>query len=343
MATMQVVQAHAFGSADVLTLETRPVPIPGPGEVLIKVDSASVNFADIMRRRADPYPMPTTLPFIPGSEVAGEIIAHGPGVSTPPIGAAVFALAGTGAAAGTSGYAQFVSVDATRVVPLPAGMSMETACGLFVAGLTALLIVRDVAAVTSGSTVVVQGASGAVGGYAIQLAKHFGARQVIGSASTERRRALALSHGADAVVDSSAPDWAQGVRDLTNGTGVDAVLEIGGGSSLESSLTALAPFGRAVIYGTASGLPLRLSDESILRTFYAPALNQSLHVFNLGLWFMMRPHVIGDALGALIGLVMGGRITPPPVQLMPLHQAAEAHRRLEQREQLGRIVLKPWA
>lgn len=343
MSVMQTVRAHTFGGPEVLRIDELPVPAPGPGEVLIRVQFASVNFADVMRRRDDPYPLPTALPFTPGSEIAGEVVAHGAQVTRPALGTMVFALTGIRDAPGTSGYAQYVVVDATRVVPLPPGLNAEVACSLFVAGLTAMLILRNVAGVTTDTRILVQGAAGAVGSYAMQLARHLGAAQVIGAASSDERRAQANTQGAHVTIDSTQPGWPEAVLELTNGAGVDVVLEIGGGDSLEAGLRCLSPFGRAVIYGTASGAPLRLSDEALMRTFHSPALNQSLHVFNLGLWFVMRPDAVAESLGTLISLLLEGRIAPPPIEVLPLARAAEAHRLLESRKVSGKIVLDPWS
>ena len=219
--------------------------------MLIKVESASVNYSDTMRRRDLPYPFPTRPPFVPGGEVAGTVHAWGPGVDGPPVGTPVFALAG---ADGSTGYAQYALADSSRVVPVPEGLSCDEACGLVIAGGTAMLALTVTARLSPGESVLVEGAGGAVGSFVLQLAKHLGAGTVIGAAGTAQRREAALAAGADAVVDYTADGWIEDVRELTGG-GADVVLHCSGGDRLSSALAYLAPFGRLVVIGLASGEP----------------------------------------------------------------------------------------
>jgi NADPH:quinone reductase len=336
---MYAVRAHTYGSPDVLVYEEVPDLTAGPGQILVKVESAAVNYADVMRRSNAPYPFPTALPFIPGSEVAGLVAALGPGVAGPPVGTPVFALVGSD---GSSGYAQYALAAAQQVIPLPPTLSADEACGLVVAGGTALFALREIARLQRGEAVLVQGAAGGVGSYAIQIARLLGAGSIIGAASSAAKRERAIALGADQAIDYTHPDWPNHVREITGGQGVDVVLEMGGGDSLAQSLNCLAPFGRVVVLGAASRLPARLDEETILRFFYTPALNQSLHVFNLGLWFGLKPEPAVAALGDLIGLAASGQIKPQIGHVFPLAQAAEAHRLLEERQTTGKIVLKPW-
>ena len=139
---MKAVRAHSYGSPDVLVYEDVPNPTPGPGQLLIRVESVAVNYSDIIRRSNTPYPFPTPLPYTPGNEVAGQVVALGEGVAEPPIGTPVFALVG---ADGSTGYAQYAVANAPQVIPIPPGLSMNEACALVVAGATAVLILRQVA------------------------------------------------------------------------------------------------------------------------------------------------------------------------------------------------------
>ncbi len=335
---MKIIRQTEFGGPEVLTLHDAPVPSPGPGQILIRVESAAVNFADIMRRRNDPYPFPTTLPFTPGSEVAGTIEALGTGVDGPPVGTPVFALVGND---GSNGYAQYAVTSADQVIPIPAGLSADEAAGIVVAGATAMLTLTDAGHVETGQTVLVQGAGGGVGGYAVQIAKLLGAT-VIAAASTPARRDAALAAGADHVVDHTRPGWARHVQDLTRGTGVDLVLEISGGRIFTESLGTLAPFGRVVVAGMAGGEPLSLGRETVRQFFYTPALGQSLHAFNIGLYFGLRPQVAMQALQTLIGYITTGRVKVNIGHVLPLDQADEAHRLIESRSAVGKVVLRPW-
>lgn len=336
---MKAIQVRNYGTPDVLVYTSLPVPEPGPGQVLIKVESVPVNYSDIMRRSNTPYPFPTPLPWIPGGEVAGVVEALGEGVSQPPVGSAVFALVGND---GSTGYAQYAIANAPQVIPIPPGLSMDEAGAIVIAGLTAVLTLREVAKLAAGESVLVEGVGGGVGSYAVQLAKLLGAGTVIGAASSPAKREAALALGADHVVDYTQADWSTRVSEITNGRGVDIVLEMNGGRFFSQSLNCLAPFGRSVVYGMASREPLHFDHETIIKFFYNPSLNQSIHVFNLGLWFGLRPGAAVRVLQDLIGFVASGQVKVPVSQTLPLSRAADAHRLIESREAIGKIVLKPW-
>lgn len=334
---MKAVRAHSFGTPDVLVLEDVTTPQAGPGQLLIKVESASVNFSDVMRR-GDVYPFPTGLPYTPGGEVAGTVEALGDGVEGPPVGTPVFAVVGGD---GSSGYAQYAVASAQGVIPIPKGLSADEAAALIIAGSTAVLTLTDVGQLRSGETVLIQGAGGGVGGYAVQIAKILGAT-VIGASSTPAGRETALALGADHAVDYTDPAWTATIADLTGGRGVDVVLEISGGDTLAQSLTVLAPFGRVVVAGRASGRALQLDDAAIQHLFYDPALNQSLRTFNLGIYFGLKPEIAIQAMQTLIGYAASGQAKVQIGRTMALADAAEAHRLVEDRQNTGKIILKPW-
>lgn len=335
---MKVMQAYEYGTPDVLKYETVDDLSPVAGEILIKVESASVNYSDIARRSNTLYPFPTPLPYVPGSEVAGVIEALGEGVEGPPVGTPVFALAGTG----SNGYAQYVLTPSRQVVPIPKGVSSDEAAALPVAGTTALMVLRETANLQPGETVVIQGAAGGVGSYAVQLAKVLGAGKVIGLTSSAAKEQKVLELGADDAVDYTQSDWPERVRELTDGRGADVILEMSGGEMFRQGLRCLAPFGRCVVYGMASKRPLVFDEPSVESFFYNPSLNQSVHVFNFGLWFGMRTEQAAKAMGDLIGYVASKQIKVEIDQVLPLSQAAEAHRMIEQRKTIGKIILKPW-
>jgi NADPH2:quinone reductase len=242
---------------------------------------------------------------------------------------------------GSTGYAEFAVADAPTVVPIPPGMTTDQACTILVAGLTAVLSLTHAAKLQPGETVLVQGAAGGVGAYAIRIAKALGAGRVIGAVGAAARRDAALAHGADDVVVYDSPAWSEHVRQLTSGRGADVVLEMRGGDSLEHSLAALAPFGRVVVFGMASGTPIHLSDAAAFHAFHVPALNPSIIVFNVGVWFAMRPQDAGAAIGHLLGLIGAGHVQVPIGRTLPLADAAIAHRELESRRAIGKLILKP--
>lgn len=335
---MKVMRCHEYGAPDVLRYESVNDLEAGSGEILIKVESASVNYSDVMRRSGAVYPFPTPLPFIPGSEVAGVIEALGEGVNSPPIGTPVFAIVGSG----SNGYAQYALAQASQTIPIPIGISLDHAAALPVAGTAALMIMRETARLQSGETVIIQGAAGGVGSFAIQIAKLLGASTIIGAVSSEAKKQKTLNLGADYAVDYSKPGWPDEVNRLTEGKGADVILEMGGGELFSQGLRCLAPFGRVVVYGMASGDPLKLDAESIIHFFYKPSLNQSIHVYNLGTWFGMKPDIAANAMKDLIGYVASGQVKVTVDHVLPLNKAVEAHEMLEQRETTGKIILKPW-
>jgi NADPH:quinone reductase-like Zn-dependent oxidoreductase len=328
------------GGPGALHLERRPVPTPGPGQVLVRVEAAACNFSDVKRRRGGAYPFPTTFPYVPGSEIAGTVVALGPGAAGLAEGDAVFGLAG---GSGQGGCAQFALAFAPQLGRRPPTIAAAHAAGLTVAGTTAMLLLREAARVQPGESVLVPAAAGGVGSFLVPLARRLGAARVIALTGQARKADHARALGATDTVDARAADWPAQARALTGGRGVDVLLEATGGDTLERGLAALAPFGRAIVYGAASGEDAKLSAAALRSMFYAPAPNQSLAAFNLGGWFIERPQAAGAALVELIGLVAAGALPTPPLSVMPLAQVAEAHRLLESRESLGKIVLDPWA
>ena len=333
---MHAIQITEQGGPEVLHLVELPVPTPGPGQVLIEIAAASVNFSDIMRRRGSLYPFPTPLPFVPGSEVAGTVVALGAGVEGPPMGTPVFAAVGED---GSSGYAQYALAGASGVIPVPPGLTASQAAGLVVAGTTAALVLDEVAGLSENQTVLVPAAAGGVGTFAVQLAKTRGAT-VIAAAGSAAKREAALALGADHVVESTDKYWGDAVR-ATCPHGVDVVIEIAGGRDLATGLGLLAPFGHLVVTGMASGTPGVLDADALNAWLYAPSLGQRVSAFNLGLYFGLRPDRAVAALSDMVGRVASGRIQAPPVTEVPLADAAHAHRLLEERRAIGKVVLVP--
>ncbi|HEY3018728.1 MAG TPA: NADPH:quinone oxidoreductase family protein, partial [Solirubrobacteraceae bacterium] len=233
---MRAIQIEEFGGPEVLQLVDAPKPEPGPGEVLVRVARAGVNFADTHQRQ-DQYVAKQTLPMIPGSEVAGV---------REDTGERVLALCGHG------GYAEYATAPAALTFPIPDGVDDGTALALLVQGLTAWHLYRTAGRVAHGDTVVVHSAAGGVGSLALQLGRGMGAGRVIATATSEEKRALALELGADAAVDGGPDGLRDRLIEANDGEPVDVVFEMAGGLIFEESMAALAPFGRLVVYGIAS-------------------------------------------------------------------------------------------
>ncbi|MCP3142913.1 quinone oxidoreductase family protein [Pyxidicoccus xibeiensis] len=320
---MKAIRYHEVGAPEVLRLEEVPEPIPAPGEVRIRVRAAGVNFADTERRRGL-YDARVPLPRILGSEAAGVVDAVGPGVSTAWVGRRVVALA-------SASYAEQVIAPEHELLELPERVSFEEGAGLLVQGLTAWHIVHTMGQLSAGQSVLIHAAAGGVGLLAIQLAKSVGAR-VLGTVSSEAKGRLARELGADEVLLYGDGDLTERVLARTGGRGVDLVLDSVGASTWKSSLESLAPFGHLVAYGNASGAPPPLEVEALyaksvkvsaywLRTPHPPELNRRARE-------ALRTEVAEGRLQVRLGLVL------------ELAQAAEAHRQLEGRGTVGKVVLR---
>lgn len=326
---MKAVRFHQTGGPEVLVYEDVSDPTPKDGEVLIKVEAVGLNFADVMRRRGDYYPERTPPPFTLGIEVAGTIAAVGTGVTGLAIGTPVLATPGSG------GYAQYICVPAATAIPLPPGVNAVQAAAAIFQAVTAALALRNAARLVPGESVLVEGAAGGVGSFAIQLAKQYGAGKVIAAASTAEKRAMAERLGADASVDYTAPGWAEKVKALTDGRGVDVVLEMAGGDTVHQALAAMAPFGRMIFFGQSSG------QKALIDPWELTVANHTVTSLYVG-GYLAFPELIKSLLGEILVAVTTGKLSLQIGTVLPLSKAAEAHRLLEGRKTMGKVVLQPW-
>lgn len=326
---MKAIRFHQTGGPEVLLYEDVPDVKPKRGEVLIKIDAVGVNYADVIRRRGDDYPVPSPTPFILGAEVAGIIIAIGEDVQGIQIGTSVFATPGEG------GYAQYICVLASKIIPLPDGMLPEQAAALVAHGLTATIALRKSAKIQPGETVLVEAAAGGLGSFAVQLAKLFGAGKVIAATSSEEKRAIAEQLGADESVNYTKPNWAEKVKELTGGKGVDIVLETAGGDITDQALSAMADFGRMIFIGQSSGentavdlWKLTVPNHTITGLYIVP--------------YTMMPDLVMNTLKELLEYISKDELSIQIGTILPLSKAAEAHSLLERRQTTGKVILKPW-
>jgi NADPH2:quinone reductase len=327
--TIKQVIFHQYGTPDMLQLTESTPTDPGPGEVLVKVSAAGVNFSDILRRQ-NRYFMPTPLPFAPGAEVAGVIEAVGDGVSEPFVkGTRVLAILPQG-----GGYASHVKAIAQYCVPLPPMIDDASATAIFVQGTTAQLMIAKLAGNLQGKTVLINAATGGVGSILVQLAKHQGAT-VIAAVGQEAKVTIATSLGADRVVNYSRENWSDAVRAATDGAGVDIVFEMVGGAVYTESLRCLADGGHIIVYGCASGVQGNIHPEY----FVDHGITQS--GFNLAHWIQHRTAEWQESLGTVIGLMAEGRLTIKTPHRFALADAAEAHRQVEARNTTGKVILIP--
>lgn len=323
---MKAIQFHEYGDADVLRLVNLPVPELKQGEVLIRVQATGVNFADILQRR-NIYVYTPSLPFIPGSEVAGTIEALGADVPSFFVGQRVVALVQKG------GYAEYVVAPHYLAAVLPEEIDFDLGAAIILQGLTAFHMLKTVAHLHSGQTVLVHSAAGGVGTLAVQLAKLFGAKQVIATAGSLEKLELARSLGADTLVNYRAPDWQEQVMGATDGKGVDVILEALGGEVFHKSLECLAIGGQLIVYGRSSGSTV--FDPSFLIN-----KNQTVTGFWLT-WFLENPLQYTESLNTLFEYVKQGQLNVNIGDVFPLEQAAKVHHLLESRSTQGKLILKP--
>jgi NADPH2:quinone reductase len=317
---MRAIQMSEYGGPEVLELVELPVPEPAEGEVLVKVARAGLNLADT-HRRTNTYLAKDELPLVPGFEVAGV---------REDTGERVVALCGSG------GYAEYATAPAALTFPIPGGVSDETALALVLQGLTAWHLYRTCAKIAPGETVVVHAAAGGVGSLAVQLGKPLGAGRVVATASTEKKRALALELGADAAVDGAPEGLKERLIEANLGRPVDIVLEMVGGAVFDQSLKALARFGRLVIHGIASRESNTVRSGDLMRSSRAV----------VGFWFMHcigRPEMIDEALADLFARVARGELRVVTGPAYPLGQAAQAQTDLAERRTTGKVTLDPAA
>jgi NADPH:quinone reductase len=315
---MRAIQVREFGGPEVLELVDLPTPEPGPGEILIRVSRAGINFADTHQRRNE-YLAAAELPLVPGTEVAGV---------REDTGERVVAVTGTG------GYAEYATAPKALAVPIPDGVDDGTALALVVQGLTAWHLYRTSGRVAEGESVVVHAAAGGVGSLAVQLGRPMGAGRVIATASTEQKRALARELGADAAVDAAAEGLADRLVEANLGNRVDVVFEMAGGEVFEQSLHALAPFGRLVAYGAASGERNEVATGRLMRRSAAV----------VGFWLvhcMSRPDMLREPLADLFERAARDELRPIVGGTYPLSEAARAHEDMQARRTTGKLLLDP--
>ncbi|GAA1604759.1 zinc-binding dehydrogenase [Actinoplanes couchii] len=314
---MRAILVSRLGGPEVLDVAELPAPAEEAGRSLIGVTAAGVNYADTHRTDGS-YRAAPALPFVPGTEVAG-VTADGQ---------RVVALLFPG-----GGYAEQASAAIEDVVKIPDKVDDATALALLVQGLTAFHVLRGSARLQPGETVVVGAAAGGVGTVAVQLARIFGAGQVIAAASTPEKRELALRLGADVAVDSAPDGYPDRIRAATGGRGADVILDSTGGATLTAALDGLAHWGRLISFGNASRQgrapidPGTLADRntSVAGFWLRPALDQ--------------PGGFHQPLTELLELVAAGRLVLPPGPSYPLADARRAHEDLLARRTTGKVVL----
>lgn len=304
---MRAVVLRETGGPEQLEHAEVPEPARGDGQVLLRVRAAGINFADVLVRQGR-YPQPPELPTVLGTEVAGEVD-----------GRRVMALPRDG------GYAEVVAVDEELLVPLPDAASFEEGAAFLLTFLTAWIPLTRQVRVGAGSVVLVHAAAGGVGSAAVQVAKHLGAR-VVATASSEEKRRVALDLGADEAL---------GYDEFEERVRADVVLDSVGGAVFERSFGVLKPLGTVIAIGFAGGWWEPLDPGPLV------GRNVGVQGFYLGRLMRHRPDLVREAIGEVVELWKRGDVKPLVGATFRLEDAADAHRLIEERRSVGKVVLVP--
>jgi NADPH2:quinone reductase len=329
-ATMRALQQTSLnGPQDLHLITDAPVPVPQPGEVLIRVTAAGVNFADISQARGTfgggPQP-----PYLAGFEAAGKVAAVGAGVTGLEPGARVI---GTNVVS-QGAFAEYMALPAGAAVPVPAGWADEQALGMVVNWPTALAALKPLGGIDAGQTVVIHAAAGGTGQAAVKMAKHYGATVIATASPGKHETVRAL--GADHVLDSRSTDIAAQVLQLTGGTGADLVLEATPGATLGASLAAVRRVtGRVVVYGVAGGEAAITNWELVYK--------HQVHVMglNIGILIQAAPQIFGEVMGEMSALMAAGVLAPVQPTVYDLADGPKALTELEARATVGKLALLP--
>jgi NADPH:quinone reductase-like Zn-dependent oxidoreductase len=319
---MRAIVLHEQGAPENLTLEEVPVPEPGPGEILVRTEAIGVSFTEAaLRSGAWPFPVP--LPATFGFEAAGTVVkAAGPaehGQRVVEKGQRVVVMS-----TGLGTYAEYVVTPAAVAAPVPDGMTAQDAVAVAAFGAVALQLLRA-ARLTGTETVLVESAAGGVGGYLTQLARQYGAARVIGTAGTAAKRDHAKALGADETVDHSVGNWTAGLKNID--VGFDSLA----GESTARLADAITPgTGRILLYGLLQGMATITATDLLTRGLTltgcgGPAWMESVQA----------------AKAEVLKLTADGKLRPQIDSVLSLEQAAQAHRRFDSREPMGKIILTP--
>jgi putative PIG3 family NAD(P)H quinone oxidoreductase len=327
-AQMTVIGISKPGGPEVLLPETRAVPVPGPGEILVKVLAAGVNRPDVAQR-SGAYPPPPGASDLPGLEISGEVVALGSGSSKHKLGDKVMSLVAGG------GYAQYCIAQDAQAMAVPPVLSMQEAGAIPETLMTVWHNVFERGGLKPGETLLIHGGSSGIGTMAIQLAKAFGSRVIVTVGSRDKADAC-TKLGADVAINYKAEDFVEAVKTATNGAGANVILDMVGGDYIDRNYDAAAVEGRIVQIAFLSGQPKAIVN-------FAKLMVKRLH--HTGSTLRPRSNADKAAMVAAIEakampLLREGRVKPLMDSTFPLEKAADAHRRMETSEHIGKIVLE---
>ena len=327
---MRGIQVSRFGGVDVLEYKELPDPHPEPHQVLIQIRGASVNFADT-KARSGGYHLGKKPPFTPGLDSAGIVLEVGSEVRGIHQGDHVIAFPASGS------YAEkaVVNEELTYVIPKTLDFIKASAAAL-VAG-TVIHMMQQVARIQENESLLVHCAAGGVGTTAVQVAKALGIRRVFGSIGSPWKEDHVCKMGADGVVDYLSPSYANDILEMNENKGVDVILNPIGGETVEHDLVCLAPFGRLVIFGDLAVGSTTITPDNVYTK------NKSILGSSFGHYRRLRPDLVKQTMEQVIELMVSGKIDVCVDRCYRLSEASQAHRKLEEREALGKLVLIPEA
>jgi NADPH2:quinone reductase len=326
---MKAIVCNAWGPPDTLVIEELLDAVPGPGQIAIEIRAAGVNFPDVLIIE-NKYQFKPALPFTPGSELAGIVLAVGDGVTRYKAGDQVIAFSAQGA------FAQQIVVPESAAIPMPAGMDFDIAAAITLTYGTSHHAVIDRAQLKAGETMLVLGAAGGVGLAAIEIGKALGAR-VIAAASSDEKLAVCREHGADATINYSTEDLRSAIKAATDGKGPDVIYDPVGGIYAEPAFRSIGWRGRYLVVGFANGnipaLPLNLmllKGASLVGVFWGEIAKR-------------EPKANQAAMQQLIGWFADGTIKPRISGRYALADTAQALNDMAARKVMGKVVIQPWA
>jgi putative PIG3 family NAD(P)H quinone oxidoreductase len=326
-AQMTVIGISKPGGPEVLIPETRAVPVPGPGEILVKVEAAGVNRPDVAQR-SGAYPPPPGASDLPGLEISGEVVALGAGATRHKLGDKVMSLVAGG------GYAQYCIAQDAQAMAVPSGLSMLEAGAVPETLMTVWHNVFERGGLKSGETLLIHGGSSGIGTMAIQLGKAFGAKVIVTVGSKDKADAC-LKLGADVAINYKTQDFVAEVKAATGGAGANVILDMVGGDYIDRNYDAAAVDGRIVQIAILGGAKATINIAKVM----VKRLNHT------GSTLRPRSNTDKAAMVAAIEakvmpLLREGRVKPLMDSTFPLEKAADAHRRMETSEHIGKIVLR---
>lgn len=325
---MLAIGCMGFGGPSVLEPLSLPDPVCGEEQVRIRVEGVSVNYADLQTRRGSYHAGGTQFPVIPGLDAVGIVEAVGSRVDHIRVGQRVLAFPHTGT------YAEYVVADGNLTFPVPEELPLEQAIACPLVTFTSWMLLRKVAALEPGETLLIHAASGGIGTTVIQMARNLGATRIIGTVGSPAKRQAALDAGADDVLCLADGPFAAAVLEKTGGRGADVILDSLGGSYTAEGMTCLAPYGRMVAFGNASHAYCQVDTGAL------HASCRSVRGFSIGSTRRMRPAWFGEAAPEVLASLAAGRVKIPIAARFPLMEAAGAHELLEQRKVTGKIILE---